>query len=198
VTLSTSDALALFAHHAPGVLVDRFRADRCLNATRVAVEVMKRFSLATEPVSVTATAMNGIYAERVKKMGREPTQQDVNEWAALGGWAVGIDLNGVENGKWAGHLVCVVGKEWLVDAAAGQFSRPEKQIPVPEVFVGQVTPRWHKGKEGANFEGPEGAVLCYRARVGEATWMKQPGWQASKENMQAAEEIVKRMKGGLS
>lgn len=193
--LSTQQILDLFVERAPAVLNDRFQQDRCLNATRIVVEVMKRFSLSAQPTSVIATAMNGVYADRVRNMGREPTKVDVEEWIRIGGWAVGIDTQAAEDGKWAGHLVAVVGKDWLVDAASGQFSRPDRNLTVPDVFAGAVGPRWLKGKEGANFQGPDGSVLCYRVREGDSSWVKQPGWQASTHNLQAADEIVKSMRG---
>jgi hypothetical protein len=184
----------LFAEEATPVLKREFRNDRCLNSTRICLEVMKAFNVSAYPMSVTTLALNKEWRDISAKLGRFPTEE---EWSGTNAWAVGLDAredpSDIERNAWAGHLIAIVQKEWLVDASAIQISRPEKKMSIPDVFVGWV-PKWFpKGRSSMTFESEEGAHLVYRARPDDRSWATLDGFQKSPWNMQVALEIAGRM-----
>ena len=188
----------LFVEHATPILAERCAPNRCLNATRVCIDVMRAFGLKARPVSVKALAMNGIFRDRLESLGRWPTEAEMDGWVAEGGWALGIDTKGTDadaaNNAWPGHLVAVVQQRWLVDASAIQMRRPDLGILLPDIFVGEVQKPFLVGRGSAGFESESGAILNYMARLDDESWKVMSGFQPHEFNTDMAREIAGRIR----
>ncbi len=189
--------IRLFVKVATPIMREHFTDNRCLNATRVCLEVMSAFNVRCKPVPVNALAWNKIWADQVDLAGRLPTDEEVSRWVAEGGWSLAIDTrkesNDSENNAWAGHLVAIV-QDHLVDSAAIQMSRPQKGMPMPDIFVGFATPKFLKGKESLVFASNEGSFLSYAMRTDDdGVWWDLPGFEPSEPNMEVAAEIANEM-----
>jgi len=189
--------IRLYVKVATPIMRERFTDNRCLNATRVCLEVMSALNVRCKPVSVNALAWNKTWADQVDRAGRLPTDEELPRWVADGGWSLAIDTreesNDPENNAWAGHLVAIV-QDHLVDSAAIQMSRPLKSMPMPDIFVGLATPKFLKGKESLVFASDTGSFLSYRLRSDDdGVWWDLPGFEPSVHNMEVAAEIANEM-----
>ena len=183
--------LRLFADVAPPILARNFRVDRCVNATRVTIDALADVGLRAAPLSVHARAYNAPYWEFIVTHNRLPIAEELPTLVGAGAWAVGIDTETPPPASsWAGHLLAVVERCWIVDASAVQFSRPGKALFVPDVFVGPVVRRWAKEPHAAIFEGPSGVRLTYSARPDDTSYRTLPGFQRHESNREVAAALV--------
>jgi len=190
--------IKLFVEVAAPIFRERFRADSCINATRVTVEVLRAFGVRAEPCSVLFVAANGAYVRRLSERGSLPDKETLDRWIAEdGAWALGVDTTSTRDGKFAGHLVAIA-QDFLIDASARQFSRPERSLVVPDIFVGETNPRFRKGKGSIVFAGSDGEVLTYTVRKpDDGSWRTAPGWQLSEGNAHVFADIVNFMTEAL-
>lgn len=186
----------LFQREATPVLRRDFMENRCVNATRVCLDVMGMFNVRAFPLSVQAVAMNRAYRVKLAELERMPTADELPGWVADGAWAIGVDTresaSDTEANAWGGHLVAIV-QDWIVDSAALQMSRPAKGIDVPDIFVGATSRRFLKGKAAVAFESDGGAILTYTPRLEDESWKDLEGFQPHHGNAKAACEIANRM-----
>ncbi len=197
----------LFAEEGARILARHCDVTRCVNATRVCLEVMRAFHVRAEPLSVDALAVNRAWLALTTSLGRDlghgpETAEETRLFQKAGAWAVGFDTEprSTDNAKnvWPGHLVAIVQKEWIVDAAAIQMSRPHKHIAIPDVFVGHAPKAFLKGKSQTAFESGEGARLVYQARLEDRSWETLSGFRPHEHNLMMAREIVLRMRSRLA
>lgn len=186
--------IRLYVSVATPIFRERFMARRCLNTTRVCLEVMRVFNVRCEVLSVHTMAMNKIYVDNLHMLGRFPEPSELKAWIADGAWALGIDTRKESETKsdWPGHLVAVV-QDFLVDGGAIQLSRPWKGIEIPDIFVGAVTPRFMKGKDSLLFSDERGAQLSYHARFDDESYKSIPGFAPHEKNLETAAEIANKM-----
>lgn len=186
----------LFERVATPILARDFLETRCVNATRICLDVMRAFNVRAYPLSVQAVALNRAYRTKLAELGRMPTDNELPAWVAEGAWAIGVDVRGsatdTSANAWGGHLIAVV-QDWIVDSAAIQISRPSKGIDIPDIFVGATSRRFLKGKGSVGFESDGGAVLTYTPRPEDESWKDLPGFQPHPYNADAAREIANRM-----
>lgn len=189
--------IRLFVDEATPVFASALTPHRCLNATRILLDVMRAFNVSAAPMSVTLVAMNRIFAERCDRHGGLPSEEEMQVWIAEGAWSLGVDTREHRTdwatNSWAGHLVAVVQGAWLVDASMIQFSRPEKAMRMPDIFVGHASARFQKGKDGAHFVSPEDAHVMYHARLDDKSYKIIDGFQPHVLNVELAAEIANRM-----
>jgi hypothetical protein len=116
------------------ILSQSFTPDCCIAATKIGLEVLKRWGIHGEPVVVDAAAMNGDMATALSE-GRELTEDSPAR-------VVQIDSSKEdEEGKFAGHLVIVAraeGARFVLDLSAVQLHRPEKNIIVPSAVLSPI------------------------------------------------------------
>jgi hypothetical protein len=194
--------LRLYAEHAERVFRQRFRPDCCLNVTRIGLECLRELGLGAEPLSVRCMAMNRQYRQTVQRLGRPPSSFDEAE---TGAWCVALEpdrdnlqwgpavLQGQPTG-WAGHLVVIAQKRWLVDCSAGQMSRPERDIHVPQIVVTEVSDKFTRKGRQHFLSLRNGGVLIYQKKEDES-YAAMPGFQQSTHNIEAAREILRRVRG---
>ncbi len=194
--MNPSPFVRLFEREATPVLARGFMATRCVNATRICLDVMHAFNVRAIPMSVQAIAMNKIYRTKLDKLGRFPTSDELKAWLDEGAWALGVDIRDAatdaDKNAWGGHLVAIV-QDWLVDAAAIQLSRPQHGIELPDIFVGETSRRFLKGKAPVRFANDAGAMLYYTARLDDESWKTLPGFERHPYNAEASQEIAGRM-----
>lgn len=176
-----------------------FRAEmtttRCLNASRVLIDVMHAFKVSAKPVSVQALAINQSFLEGMRKFGHFPqNEEEKNALIAAGGWAIGLDTKAspddAVNNRWAGHL-CVVVQDFLVDPGAIQLHRPEHRIRVPDILVTPITKRFLKGKgESIEVDLGDNARMFYWARNDDRSYEDVSGYQQSPHNINTAGRIA--------
>jgi hypothetical protein len=186
--------IRLYSKIATPIFRKHFMATRCLNSTRVCLEVMRAFNVRAVPMSVKTIAMNKIYAENLRILGRWPEPAELTSWIADGAWALGSGTREEAAGPndWPGHLVAVV-QDFLVDSAAIQLSRPLKNIEIPDIFIGAVTPRFMKGKQVLMFRDERGAQLSYHARLDDTSYETASGFTPHESNLEVAAAIIKAM-----
>ena len=175
--------LKLVAETAEPIFERTFSPDCCLNATRVLLDVLRGVGFAARPLSVRAFAYNAVYVDRVAR-GLPPLGDPES-------WGLGVETRpAMGGGGWPGHLVALVDNRWLVDGSAGQFSRPEKNILVPWIFLGELP----KGNRTACYTLEDGSSLQYRTRPYDTSFQKMPGFQQHEQNRLVAEEIMENLK----
>jgi len=124
----------------PGCIAASGRArtvSRCIMATKIGLEVCKRFGIEAHPMSVEAMAMNASMVEWInsdKDIKDRPDEAwsvvSVNEPPPEGS---NVMLTKQENG-WSGHLVIEIPSLGFMDLNSGQFMRPHKSIFIPDGF----------------------------------------------------------------
>ncbi len=183
-----------YVDKAPVVFDRYFRKDRCINATRVLIDVMDHFKIKARPLSVFCAVHNKILVDYMKKYGHNMSEEQLDEAYDNGAWGVRIETEGtIKAGGWPGHLVAIVQDRWLVDSAAGQMSRPHKGINLPPIMVAPATRRFQKGSEGCTMHNSEGAVLFYNARPDDESYAAGAGWQRHPVNRKVVAEIIEAM-----
>jgi hypothetical protein len=128
---------------APNVIARNYTSDCCIAATRITIEVLKKFHFKdVKPLVVEANVFNETYL----KKGRTPKDhEEAQAWLAEGAWQVVVGDKTVQTDypiTWPGHLVAVVNGKYMVDLSITQATRPHKNINlspiasiVPEDFV---------------------------------------------------------------
>jgi hypothetical protein len=104
------------------------------------------------------------YAIAENREGVAWRSRPMSEWPPSA-WSVGIEPGRIEFGSYPGHLIvmCKVdGELHLVDGAAGQFSRPAKQMTIPSVLAFPATVWPH----GAQYNAGPWVLSYSQAHIG--------------------------------
>jgi hypothetical protein len=177
------------------ILPLRFNSTRCLNGSRVALDVFRRFKVHCFPMSVVTHAYNAAYVKRWQELGGHPTEENRAEWYGdTEAWsiAVGRDHDDERVGWWRGHLV-VIARGFLVDSSASSMHRPKYGMDAGHVVALPTTPEFLRG-EAILLENPDGMRVIYRPKLGDNSYKKIEGFQRSAHNIDAAKAIITRMK----
>ncbi len=169
--------------------------DSCIPATKIAIEVLERFGINAEPLTVTTTAWNDTFQEYVDRTGMLPqTQAERDACHAQGCWAIGCGFmfertaDGTvlprDTKKWAGHLI-VVTDGYGLDMAISQVSRPQYGMElssgvcfeVPEGFSDkEMDTLTHVPQE---VRGP--VLLIYTSKPKNRSYLQTGGWNRREE-----------------
>lgn len=144
-----------------------FSPDHCINGTRVAVEVLRRFGVTAQPMSVRMVVFNS-FAWDLFTHG-----VPISEWPAHA-WSVGVGPGmDTQPGRWNGHLVAV-GEDFMLDMSAGQFHRPGKiDMPGPLLIDGALAP----DDQSLMVTGPKGLKVLYAPWPEANEWRTASGWR---------------------
>jgi hypothetical protein len=187
--------IKLYVEEAAPILAKHFSNTRCLNGTRVCIDVLKHFNVRAKPLSVDVLVANLAYASRCMRGGLPKDDAELEEWKAAGAWAVGLDKlpspDDDVRGVWPGHLVAIA-QDWLIDSGSVQMSRPAKGIILPDIFVCPVSKRFLKGKDTLSFRDKDGTVIIYDKRD-DKSFYRMPGFQAHDGNRAVADEVIERI-----
>jgi hypothetical protein len=190
-----TDALvARYVAAATPVFEANYRPDRCLNASWICVEVMRRLHVEARALSVNTMLMNRTWGRLMQATRWQPTKAQMDECARRGGHSVGIDFTDRPDNGFPGHIVAIVAESTLIDGASGQFSRPHKDLYVPPVMTVPAPERFLKGDTDVLQMNDQGSVMIYSARLDDDRHEGTPGFDASPHNLAAVAKIVEDMK----
>ena len=165
--------LRLYQAAAMQVLPNHFTQNCSINATRVAMMVLRSMGIELEPITVRVIVMNAAYRDLIER--RE--LPDSPAWKEMGAHSVTA----------YDHLVGIY-EEVILDSATGQFQRSDKDVLVDSVsillFEGK---RWP-----VKMVNSSETFMVYEPCT--APFKNHPGFQQSKSNMLAADNIVKLMR----
>lgn len=99
----------------------------CILSTNVGIRALRYFGISAKPLSVDVQIFNPTFIKLYSKGITKP-----DELIAGGARMIAIDL-GNHNGGWGGHLMIDLDEGDLLDLSFGQFSRPQKSMPMPAV-----------------------------------------------------------------
>ncbi len=143
-----------------------FEQSACIAASAVLFEAATYFGREATILPVDTIAANAPAIELID------AHVPIDEWPDEA-WSVGTSHDercGIP-GRYDGHVVCIVDGV-LVDLTAGQMSRPQRGLLVPEVIVadGDVL---HEGE----IDLPGGNRVTYVARPEQTGWRRAPDWK---------------------
>lgn len=180
--------LNVYTEQAYPLLREWMRADGCIAATRVTLDVMAYFGLIGAPLVVQTDVFNPPFAKLAERLGRFPTPDEV--MAQDDTWVVSIgfprdeqpdSILGHLEGRWHGHLVALfpVGQVFvMVDASLRQAERPAKQIALPDILTLTVSPEFVAGEDGHMVRDVErGCLIGYRTRREYDPYIHAPDWR---------------------
>lgn len=185
----------IYAEIAGPILLRHFSPDCCINATRVATEVLRFFKQDAKPLVVRVTVHNSTMWRLLREQGL-PESGFPPEWEAQGAWSVGVDgkvANDAGTQGYSAHVVAYT-RGLLVDSAVAQFRRPLKGISVPDVIVAPVPPTFLAGQSTLLKKAGD-CVVCYQLLPDEHGYENFPGWgwQFHEGNRRVAAEIIETM-----
>lgn len=190
--------LCAYAQAAAEVFPQVMEPHRCVNASWIFVEVMKRLGLdRAKTISVRTIVVNAAYREM---MTGKLTREEQWRWADRGAWAVvcdGIAPDGCRDDGWPGHVVGMM-DGWLVDGASGQVTRPHRKMFWPEALLVPVRKSFLLGREVVAVMNSDGGVFQYRVDAGNVEYRKFPGFRPSSGNLKVAAEIERRIRTRIS
>lgn len=178
------------------ILLERFRPNCCVNGTRIAIEVLARFNISAKPMATrTATFNAPAWVHTLNQL--RGTSEPIPEGDAYMGDAGSGDATGP---GWDGHLVCVAG-DYLIDAAMGQFHRPERGICIPSQSMAHKQPRerlagFLAGSETIIVEERQhGAAVVYEPHLDDDGFRAFSGWMLHEGNREAIDLVYAAVKG---
>jgi len=159
---------------------------RCIQATRVGLEVLRYFGVEARPLVTLLITGNRAWAEWMLDGSPQPMPDEA--------WAVGIDdeLHEGQRG-FPGHLVIELDGQ-LLDLDAGFYARPERGIFVPPTVLVEMTPVEETGAL-AGTDLAEGGALLYGQHRG--TPVNFRGTGAWKHTVTWAGPVIRRMRDQL-
>jgi hypothetical protein len=158
------------------------KRDSCVLSTRVGYDVCRYFGVQAKPTVVRAFAFNEAWARVADEQPELLADPDDAKWEDArmeGAWALAIDEEDHGTpGRFAGHLVLVAAGEpdWFLDLTAGQFSRPERGLTIPDAIWTVAPAGFVGGHEPLLIEG-DGGAIAYLHRPGVSTFYRGGDWR---------------------
>lgn len=139
----------------------------CILAARVGHDVLRYFGVSSEPVALRAVAGNAIWREWYLANAPEPPTPPMPDaaWSVAVGWGTQNPDPGYD-----GHLALRLDEGWLLDLDAGQFSRPQHSIFIPETVLAPFD-------QYGGIELDEGGLLSYGRIENPPNWKVTPDWR---------------------
>lgn len=188
--------LKIFAETAPKIIGENFTPSCCLNATRCFIEAMKSFNILATPVVVETIAFNRVWEEQVRANDDNwpRNAREKQKFLDAGGYSIAVGGANDANG-WPHHIVAIANGH-LVDASAGQMSRPKFDMTIPQVMVVPVPASFVLVPQFAISQSTEGVALGYKVQPG-IPYAELPGWQLAPHNLRVAKEFVDAIRRAL-
>ena len=157
--------------------------DSCIASTAIGLDALAHFGVKAKPVPYLLMVFNAAYIRRATREGRHSSSPAETGawWEEERAWALGLGAPDTPrgDGKWPGHLA-IWSHSWLLDVTAGQASRPERRMFVPQVLRLQVgafqLPQSHGAQVGGN--APVGLELLPRWE--DQSFREAPDWAANR------------------
>lgn len=197
--------LKLYQDIAPRIIYSKYRADCCLSATRITIEVLSAFGFTAWPMTTSTMIMNAKMFQLARLKGDMPdTKEELDAWVEQGAWALGSDGRrqnvalqpSADPDGWAWHLVALVNDEYIVDASSRQMNRPERDIIVGDIVAAPMPKQFASGDVPAILRCENGTVLTYKAEPSIEEYKVLQGYRAA-HTVETANEIIIRMHDAL-
>lgn len=171
------------------------RPDSCIATTRLLLDVLARERIAAYALAVDARVAN-MAAERLLAAGTgSESLAGRAAWVVAGAWVVAIERGEAAPDRWAGHLVAVAERRFLIDAALDQAARPERGIVLAGPVVAPVGEAFLRGRQG--LVGQLGATTVrYRTRPGDRSYRTAPDWADPTRRAAALAAVLARLAAG--
>lgn len=164
-----------------------FDPNCCIAATRITLAVCREFGWRGQPLSVDAWVANARFVDYRNELGdREPSLEEAQAAAGAGVKAVEID----------NHVIAVINRQWIVDAALDQAARPAHGIELPPVFVRDDGTMLLRDGElrGWLTRGPLTRVwVSYARRTDRLAYQRAPDWLDTLRHAPAIARILGRL-----
>lgn len=195
-----SEVVRLLIEHAPAE-IDRHPIygrlqGRCLISTRIAVDSLRYFGIATQPVAVAYEAMN---AGAVEVLQRELAGETVTyeEALTLGARSVVTETNpSARHFGYPGHLVAVSGDE-LIDLDTTQVTRPQFNILAPRAARFELSSEFWNGA-ALGYDLQAGGRLFYQRLERPAAWNRSPDWKNRGRSAAITGAVIRRIRTALA
>jgi hypothetical protein len=188
-TIASLVTLESMAAVAADVFSYYFTPNCCIGATRVGIEVLRRFGITGRPLPAIVIGMNAPAREHTERGGIGDPPSDAR--------VLIVDHEAKGDG-YAGHLVIVgkvQGSTFMLDLSATQFDRPQKQIYVPRALLAvkptkngvALGPKWQ-----ITADLDRGGMLVYEPHPHpDASWKTAPDWTAPQKKAERFREICR-------
>lgn len=178
----------LLARVARSILPQHFAPNCCVNGTRIAVEVLRRFDIEARPVATRAVAFNRVAWAHAT--GRPSPKGEA--------YILDVGSGDATGPGWDKHLVCVAGGYFL-DMSIGQFHRPERGIHQPwPAMAFKKSPAeleaFLTGEGNSVVASDHGAAIVYEPHLSDTSYRWLPGWELHEGNALVADLVFDAMK----
>lgn len=182
--------MEVYAEVAPALIYRHFSVDCCLNATRVAIDVLHGFGIEARPLTTKVMVFNKAMWDKVQAKGDLPSKEEMDEWVEAGAWCLGVDgqMREGQDG-WPWHLVAVT-KDRMLDSSSLQMSRPHRSIKVSPVITAPIPKGFERGASKLILRNDDDAVLMYTGVPEVEDYKTKPGFQRSAHNLDMARSIM--------
>jgi len=176
---SVPDCIGAFADVARPIILRRYPVNRCIAATRIAIEVFNAFGVPAKPMTARFYAGNQLLYDLIGDK-RPPTTAEVARLLARGavGWKIGFDDDPMYTASgWNRHLVAFVDRRWIVDASADQAEKPWNHLVLPRVLVARLDQPIPVHGSTIRLGQPAGMFVEYRFEPKERSFRTAPDWE---------------------
>lgn len=153
-----------------------YSPDSCVATASAITDALRQFGADTYELSVSAMVCNEEFAKAAGLLGRLPS---VAEYHGTGAYALGLGMDIDKGPVWAGHVVAIVDRRWMVDASIDQASRPEQGIVLrpDDPIVMPVAEAFLRGREPLLAVNPLGVAVRYDAKPGDRGFRVSPNYR---------------------
>jgi hypothetical protein len=116
-----------------------YAQDSCIATTKVTYDTLKAVGVDVFPLSVKVAVVNRALYDYATEHQEFPEVGSAAYTAEM--YGVGIGYGEEQPGRWAGHLVAIAERRWLLDFSIDQATRPEHGIMLAPLVV-PVTEQW--------------------------------------------------------
>jgi len=176
------------------IILQSYTPDCCIEATWIAIEVLRRFGAEAVPLPVQVALFNGP-AWRLHGLG---FRIDGLAWKTQSAWSVGVGYGTTSApDRWNGHLVAIVPTDdgdWLLDLSIGQAHRPGRNLDVGPMLL-TAERSMLLGEELQAVSWPDLTAVYGRKTDGIADeWKTTPAWTGRvrhRRTVQAIERAIR-------
>jgi len=196
---SAARCIDAFAEVARPIIRTWYPANRCIAATRIAIQVFHACGISAKPMVARFFAGN----QRLRDLLNQnptPTAAETARWIATGamGTQIGFDDQPiVEGDDWNRHLVALVDRRWVVDASADQVAQPWRGLVLPGVLVTRLDHPLPAHASEVRIKRPGGMLVEYGFEPKERSFRTAPDWDLGPAARMTAAMIVDAMDAEL-
>lgn len=176
------------------IMLQHFRLDSCIAASREGQIVLEYFGVESYPVEVEVVAYNKLAFDALNE-GVAPAWED-------GAWSVGVTRTpkdvSLPDKKWYGAHVILTAGDYLIDLSADQLDRPKKNIQAAPVAVHLDMPRFVLGEPAfVQSDEPETTIIWKYLRPQDRSFQDSPDWKDRNRHKEPVGKIIRAIKREL-